>query len=101
MPTCDLLLRIADAKEYRPLWSHTILEEVERNLRITFNCTSEQAARRMNNMRHHFPDAQVTGYKSLIKMRGNASKDRHVIATAVRTTANLIVTNYGDHAQIA
>ncbi len=30
MPTCDLLLRLADAKEYRPLWSHGILVEVER-----------------------------------------------------------------------
>ena len=53
MPTCDLLLRIADAKEYRPLWSHTILEEVERNLHTTFNRTAEQAARRVNNMQHH------------------------------------------------
>lgn len=31
MSTCNLLLRIADAKEYRPLWSQGILDEVERN----------------------------------------------------------------------
>lgn len=92
MPTCDLLLRIADSKEYRPLWSHTILEEVERNLRTTFNRTPEQAARRVNNMQHHFPDAQVTGYESLIDMMDNDTKDRHVLAAAVRANADLIVT---------
>lgn len=92
MPICDLLLRIADAKEYRPLWSRTILEEAERNLHTTFNRTAEQAARRVNNMRHHFPDAQVTGYESLIDMMGNDPKDRHVLAAAVRANADLVVT---------
>lgn len=32
MPDADLLLSIAAAKQYRPLWSAEILDEVERNL---------------------------------------------------------------------
>lgn len=43
MATCDLLLCIANAKEYRALWSQGILDEVERNLRTTFNLTPERA----------------------------------------------------------
>jgi len=29
---CDLLLRLAEAEMYRPLWSAEILDEVRRNL---------------------------------------------------------------------
>lgn len=92
MPTCDLLLRIADAKEFRPLWSQGILDEVERNLQTKFNCTPQQASYRVDNMRRYFPDAEVHGYESLINTMGNDRKDRHVLAAAVRANADLIVT---------
>lgn len=92
MPTCDLLLRIADAKEYRPLWSQEILEEVERNLQVSFNRSAEQARKRVTNMRRHFPDAEVLGYQSLVPQMRNHPKDRHVLAAAVRANADLIVT---------
>lgn len=92
MATCDLLLRIADAKEYRPLWSQEILNEVERNLQVSFNRTERQARKRVENMRKHFPDAEVLGYESLVPQMLNHPKDRHVLAAAVRANANLIVT---------
>lgn len=92
MATCDLLLRIADAKEYRPLWSKEILEEVERNLQISLKRTSHQAQKRVENMRRHFPDAEVLGYESLLPQMRNHPKDRHVLAAAVRANADLIVT---------
>lgn len=102
MATCDLLLRIADAKEYRALWSQGILDEVERNLRTTFNLTPERARWRVGNMQRHFPDAQVLGYESLIPNMSNDPKDRHVLAAAVRANADLIVTfNLKDFPQSA
>lgn len=102
MATCDLLLRIADAKEYRPLWSKEILEEVERNLQISLKRTSHQAQKRVENMRRHFPDAEVLGYESLLPQMRNHPKDRHVLAAAVRANADLIVTfNLKDFPQSA
>lgn len=92
MPTCDLLLRIADAKEYRPLWSQEILDEVERNLQKSLNLTADKAKKRVENMRGYFPDAEVLGYESLTSQMLNHPKDRHVLAAAVRANANLIVT---------
>lgn len=92
MPTCDLLLRLADAKEYRPLWSHGILEEVERNLQTVFMRTPGQAEKRVRNMQKYFPDAEVCEYESLIHQMGNDPKDRHVLAAAVRARADFIVT---------
>lgn len=102
MPTCDLLLRIADAKEYRPLWSPEILDEVERNLQASLDRTAEQAKRRVEGMRRHFPDAEVFGYGSLVPQMTNHPKDRHVLAAAVRANADLIVTfNLKDFPQSA
>lgn len=40
----DLLLRLADAELYEPLWSDAILDEVERNLIAKFNVSPEKAA---------------------------------------------------------
>lgn len=38
----DLLLRLADAELYDPLWSEAILDEVQRNLVTTFGVPSEK-----------------------------------------------------------
>lgn len=102
MATCDLLLRIADAKEYRPLWSQNILDEVERNLQTNLDLTAHQAQKRVDNMRKHFPDAEVLEYESLVPQMCNHPKDRHVLAAAVRANADLIVTfNLKDFPQSA
>lgn len=92
MPTCDLLLRIAEAKEYRPLWSKEILEEVQRNLQTKFGLTPDQSSWQVSNMQRAFPDAQIQGHDSLIEAMTNHPKDRHVLAAAVRANADLIVT---------
>lgn len=87
----DLLLRLADAETYRPLWSHEILEEVRRNL-PKVGVSAEKAVRRIDVMRREFPDAMVTGYEPLVDGMTNDHKDRHVLATAVRANAAIIVT---------
>lgn len=86
----DTLLRLAVAGTYRPLWSHDILVELERNL-AEFT-TAEQAARVVAKMKEHFEDAEVVGYGPLVDAMPNHPKDRHVLAAAVRANAAAIVT---------
>jgi predicted nucleic acid-binding protein len=90
--TADLLLRLAAAETYRPLWSADILDEVERNLVAKIGLTADKAARRVGMMREAFPDALVTGYAPLIPSMTNDPKDRHVLAAAARAGAAVIVT---------
>lgn len=87
---CDVLLRLASAGTYRPLWSPQILDEVRRNVAEVIG----EAAidRRLERMRAHFPDAEVTGYEHLIEAMTNDKKDRHVAAAAVCGGAAVIVT---------
>jgi hypothetical protein len=88
----DLLLWLADAEMYEPLWSEEILAEVERNLIGKFGVTPEKVSRRLGRMRSAFPNALVEGYEDLIPAMTNHPKDRHVAAAAVRGGAALIVT---------
>lgn len=89
----DVLLRLAEAQTYRPLWSAHVLDEVERNLpECDTNMTPEKAAHRVGIMRAAFLDAEVTNYEALIPSMTNHEKDRHVLAAAVRGGAALIVT---------
>lgn len=68
------------------------MSEVRRNLQENFGLTDEQAAYRESEIRRHFPEAWVDGYKELIPSMMNNGKDRHVLAAAVRANAELIVT---------
>jgi hypothetical protein len=53
-------------------------------------------------MRLAFPDAEVTGYESLIGSMANDEKDRHVLAATVRADAEILVTfNLRDFAEQA
>jgi predicted nucleic acid-binding protein len=87
----DVLLRLAEADTFRPLWSAEVLDEVERNL-PKVGVTSERARRRVEVMRAAFPDAEVTGYESLVPTMTTDPGDRHVLAAAVRGGAAIIVT---------
>lgn len=89
-PLCDLLLRLADADMYRPLWSAQILDEVERTLINRMGVSPAKARRRLDQMRSAFPTASVEGYQDLVPAMTNDPKDRHVLAAAVRARA-------GDH----
>jgi predicted nucleic acid-binding protein len=85
------LLRLAEGGTYRPLWSAEILEEVERNI-LRLGVPKDRATNRMNAMRTDFPDAEVTGYESLIGSMTDHPKDCHVLAAAVHAHAAVIVT---------
>lgn len=91
----DLLLRLAEQKTYRVLWSVEILDELERNLIAKIGLTPVMARKRIDVMRQHFPDALVENYENLSASMTCDPKDRHVLAAAVRSNAELLVTYNG------
>ena len=70
-----------------------ILDEVSRNLVATSRTSPEQAERLLAAMRQFFPGATVTGFEYLIPSMTNDEKDRHVLAVAVKTRVDAIVTS--------
>ena len=93
MPLADTLLRMAEAPRlYLPKWSQTIVDEVTRNLISKWEMPPEKALRRTDELRRHFPEAWVEGFETLIDVLTNDPKDRHVLAAAVRSHSELIVT---------
>lgn len=89
----DTLLRAAEYRLYRPLWSATILTEVERNL-VENGLTDARGAQRLvRAMQEAFPEALVEGYSDLIPRLTNNPKDRHVLAAAIVGEARTIVTH--------
>jgi hypothetical protein len=93
MPLADTLLRLAGGPRlFLPKWTDQIMAEVSRNLQQNFGVTAEQAAYRESEIRKHFGEAWVEGYEDLILAMTNQEKDRHVLAAAVRSGAETIVT---------
>ncbi len=89
----DTLLRAAAAGFFQLYWSDEIIEETRRNLVEEKVTSEEQAARLVAAMKGAFPEALVTGYEALTPSMQNDEKDRHVAAAAVKTGAQVIVTN--------
>jgi predicted nucleic acid-binding protein len=94
---CDTLLRLAEEGFYRPHWSQETLDEIARNLVSKLAVSQEAAAKRVDRMRAAFPEALVVGYKRLIPTMPNDPKDRHVLAAAVRSGSQVIVTSNVRH----
>lgn len=93
MPLADTLLRLAEPPGlFRARWTDEILAELSRTLTTKLRCSSEQARSRVAAMRHHFPSALVHGHEALIARMPNDPKDRHVLAAAVRSGADYVVT---------
>ncbi len=92
----DTLLRLAEIELFDPHWSDRILEEVRRNVvesRTDINETDmDRLAAAMNGA---FEDALVDGaaIAQVEDSMENDPKDRHVLAAAVVSHANSIVTS--------
>lgn len=98
MPVADTLLRLAESPRlYRPRWTERIMGEVTRNLIKQFNLSEGQTKYREGELRKHFPDAWVQEYEPLIPAMTNDAGDRHVLAAAVRSNADVIVTYNRKH----
>lgn len=89
----DLLFWFAHYDLYTPKWSTHIFAEWENVMRRKA-VPEENIQKRITNANMAFPDALVKNYSSLIDGLDLPDKDdRHVLAAAIKTNANLIVTN--------
>jgi len=90
---CDLLLRLAETPRlYLPRWGSEILAEVHRTQVNRLGFPRARADSWQSAVAEHFPEALVDQYQPLVSSCGNEESDRHVLATALRCGAELIVT---------
>ncbi|SEM41465.1 PIN domain-containing protein [Chitinophaga rupis] len=94
-PLRDFLLRLAATNLYKPKWTDEIQQEWISNLLINRPALSESKLRKtVKAMNTAFPDANVKGYRSLIKdLKLRDKDDRHVLAGAIKANANYIITS--------
>jgi predicted nucleic acid-binding protein len=89
----DLLFWFAYYDLYTPKWSKHIFDEWKR-VTEEKGVSEEEANKRVEKANAAFPDALVISYEGLIEhLKLPDEDDRHVMAAAIKTNANLIVTN--------
>jgi predicted nucleic acid-binding protein len=93
-PLRDYLLSLAELNLYKPKWTDEIQEEWIKSLLVKRKDISRKSLESTKNaMNLAFPDSNITNYKSLIKsLTLPDEKDRHVLAAAVKSKADVIVT---------
>lgn len=93
-PLRSLLMYLALSGQFRARWSETIHQEWMRNLLADRPDLSPDTVGRVRElMDRHVPGALVTGFESLIPgITLPDPEDRHVVAAAVQTRAEAIVT---------
>jgi predicted nucleic acid-binding protein len=92
-PLRDLLLQLAFTGVFRARWSADIDDEWQRNLLAARPDLASQIARTHAIMHRAIPDALVTGYQSRIAdLSLPDPDDRHVLAAAITTAADAILT---------
>ena len=90
----DFLLRLAKAKLFHPFWSEEICDEWTRSLlQNRPDLKREKLERTRHTMNLQFPDSRVQGYESIMStLQLPDPNDRHVLAVAIHTKAEYIVT---------
>lgn len=90
----DLLMHLGLAGMYQPKWSAAIHDEWRRNLLLQRSDIKPDALVRTTNLMNlALPDANVTGFETLIEgVTLPDPDDRHVLAAAIRANAEVIVT---------
>ncbi|MGL4724203.1 MAG: PIN domain-containing protein [Scandinavium sp.] len=90
----DLLMHLGIVGLYQPKWSECIQDEWCRNLLLNRqDIKAESLARTRLLMNMALPDANVTGYESLMEgLTLPDADDRHVLAAVLRSNAEAIVT---------
>lgn len=93
-PLRDLLLSLADHGLYKPKWSGLIQDEWSRNLLLNRpDLNKRQLELTIEVMNDAFPDSNVDKFDSLIPgIKLPDPDDRHVVAAAIRSKADVIVT---------
>ena len=89
----NLLLHLAEAELFRPRWSSKILDETEwAILKITMG--EADGTKQRVAIERAFQGACVTGYEALIPVIALPdADDRHVLAAAIHTNAQVLVTD--------
>lgn len=89
----DLLFWFANYDLYIPKWSEPIFAEWKKVM-IEKGVSTDEATKRIEKANLAFPDAKVYNYQGLIGfLKLPDENDRHVLVAAIKTNANLIVTN--------
>lgn len=89
----DLLFWFAYYDLYTPKWSLHIFSEWKSVMKKK-GVSEEEASKRVEKANLAFPDALVLNYGSLIEnLKLPDEKDCHVLAAAIKTNADIIVTN--------
>jgi hypothetical protein len=93
-PLRDLLMRLATTDLFRARWTDQIHDEWIRNVLTNRpDLKREQLERTRHLMNAHVLDCLVTGYDNLIdRLTLPDPNDRHVLAAAILTGADVIVT---------
>jgi len=93
----DLLFWFAHDDLFTPKWSKHIFDEWIRVMKRK-GVPDSEIDKRTENANMAFPDAMVENYESLIAgLELPDPKDCHVLAAAIKTNANVIVTNNLKH----
>lgn len=89
----DTLLLAAEEDLFRPVWSRQILEEMSRSIKARRpDLDPARIDRTVDQILTHFPECLAQGYQHLIPEMRNDEGDRHVLAAAVRSGSEVIVT---------
>jgi hypothetical protein len=93
-PLRDLMIRLAQTRRFRALWTERIRQEwISALLRQRPELDPHRVARTSQLIDRAVPDCLVTGYESLIDdLELPDPNDRHVLAAAIRAGAQCIVT---------
>lgn len=90
----DLLIRLARTGLFRARWTERILDECFRSIVAGRPDLEGKLDRSRRLMEAAVPDARVSGYESLAeKLTLPDADDRHVLAAAIRSGAQVIVTS--------
>lgn len=89
----DLFLRLSEEPRLLiPRWTEMIWDETRRTLIDKLGWNVERADRRILAARDAFPEAMVTDFESYIARCENDPRDRHILAAAIRSGTEAIVT---------
>jgi hypothetical protein len=89
----DLLFWFASFDLFTPKWSKHIFDEWE-NIMRRKGIPAGEIEKRISKAHRAFPDASVENYEALVNsLTLPDENDRHVLAAAIKTSANVIVTN--------
>lgn len=90
----DLLIRVAQAGLVQAKWSETILDELVRSLESRGIGGEDKLTQLRRRITDSVADCIVTGYEPLIEtLELPDPDDRHVLAAAIRSHAQVIVTD--------